>query len=86
MRSLHANPKNYKGGTDRKTSTIELLSHEPDREVTVVSCENPWEQELSFPTILTLPDKYIMIILHSMAKGNAAFAPAMPLRKTESQK
>lgn len=39
---------------------VKLLNRQPDSEISVITCDKPWEKELSFPTIISLPDKYIM--------------------------
>lgn len=39
---------------------IALLQKEPDEEIDVLCCEEDWEQQLDFGTILKVGDKYIM--------------------------
>ncbi len=52
---------------------VELLRLPADREIGVISCDKPWEKELSFPNIITLPNKYIMYYIVYDGDGNRTF-------------
>ncbi len=46
--------------TMTKDKYLEILNSQPDEEVTVLHAVNGYEREITFPTILTLPDRYVM--------------------------
>jgi hypothetical protein len=48
------------GGGGGPPDYLTMLNRKPDKEIVVMVCEKIYEKELSFPTILMLPDKYVM--------------------------
>jgi hypothetical protein len=39
---------------------LSLLKREPDKTVVTIVCDKPYEKQLTYPSILTLSDRYIM--------------------------
>lgn len=60
---LSCKKRDEQGNSDEQVKAIDyvaLLSRAPDSEIVVMRCDKPYEKELSFPTIITLDNKYIM--------------------------
>lgn len=53
---------------------VALLRRMPDKEIVVIACERPYERELSFPTIISLPDKYLMYYIVYNGLGEREFS------------